>query len=136
MIICKKAKKKDLPLLIEYKLLTITPYLKSNQEKLKAISEVNAFLNANYEKYLIIHYFFKKIGAYLIINHELDTFYIDPKYQHKGIESKILNKENKNIKSIKLAKENLEAIQFYKQKGFNNIITNQDYIILKKGDIK
>ena len=33
MIIYKKAKKKDLPMLIEYKLQTITPYLKTSEEK-------------------------------------------------------------------------------------------------------
>ena len=116
MIIYKKAQKKDLPLLIEHKLKTISPYLKTNEEKLKAIAYVNEFIKNNFDKFIIIYYFFKKIGSFLILDNELDTIYIIKKYRNKGIGSKILKKEK--INKIKVKKENIKAIKFYEKNGF------------------
>ena len=87
MIRYRKARKKDLPLLIEYKLLTITPYIKNKEEQLKVISYVSTFLKENYEKANLIIHNFKIIGCYLIIKQKLDTLYIMDVYQNKKISS-------------------------------------------------
>lgn len=130
MISYKKARKKDIPLLIEYKLQTIIPYLKTNEEKLKVIAYVNEFIRNNFNKFIIIHYYFKKVGCFLIIDNELDTLYIIDKYRNKGIGSKILKKEK--IDKIKVKKENEKAIQFYDKNGFSKKEVKEDYIILRK----
>ena len=130
MIIYKKAQKKDLPLLIEHKLKTISPYLKTNEEKLKAIAYVNGFIKNNFDKFIIIYYFFKKIGSFLILDNELDTIYIIKKYRNKGIGSKILKKAK--INKIKVKKENIKAIKFYEKNGFMKKNEQEDCIILER----
>ena len=130
MIIYKKAQKKDLPLLIEHKLKTISPYLKTNEEKLKAIAYVNEFIKNNFDKFIIIYYFFKKIGSFLILDNELDTIYIIKKYRNKGIGSKIIKKAK--INKIKVKKENIKAIKFYEKNGFMKKNEQEDCIILER----
>ena len=130
MITYKKAKKKDLPLLIEYKLKTMIPYLKTKEEKLKAIAYVNEFVRNNFNKYMIIYHYFKNIGCFLIIDNELDTMYIIDKYQNKKVGSKILKKEK--IDKIKVKPENKKAINFYERNGFFKEEEKEDYIILRK----
>lgn len=130
MIILKKAKKKDLPLLIECKLLTITPYLNNNEEKLSAIAYVNNFVRNHFDKFIIIYYYFKKVGCYLMMDNDLDTLYIDNNYQNRGIGSKILKKEN--INKIKVKKKNEKAIKFYEKNGFKKYLEKEDYILLRK----
>ena len=120
MIIYKKAQKKDLPLLIEHKLKTISPYLGGGGEKLKAIAYVNGFIKNNFDKFIIIYYFFKKIGSFLILDNELDTIYIIKKYRNKGIGSKILKKEN------------IKALKFYEKNGFMKKNEQEDCIILER----
>lgn len=132
MIIYKKAKKKDLPMLIEYKLQTITPYLKTSEEKLKVIAYVSEFVRNNFDKFMIIHYYFKKIGCFLIIDNELDTLYIIEKYRNRKIGSKILKKEK--IDKIKVKKKNEKAIKFYEKNGFSKKEEKEDYIILERID--
>ncbi len=133
MIRYRKARKKDLPLLIEYKLLTITPYIKNKEEQLKVISYVSTFLKENYEKANLIIHNFKIIGCYLIIKQKLDTLYIMDVYQNKKIGSKIIRKEKENIKEVKVRKENKKAINFYKKNGFTKEEKQNDYMILRKG---
>lgn len=133
MIRYRKARKKDLPLLIEYKLLTITPYIKNKEEQLKVISYVSTFLKENYEKANLIIHNFKIIGCYLIIKQKLDTLYIMDAYQNKKIGSKIIRKEKENIKEVKVRKENKKAINFYKKNGFAKEEKQNDYMILRKG---
>ncbi len=130
MITYKKAKKKDLPLLIEYKLKTMIPYLKTKEEKLKAIAYVNEFVRNNFNKFMIIYHYFKNIGCFLIIDNELDTMYIIDKYQNKKVGSKILKKEK--IDKIKVKPENKKAINFYERNGFFKEEEKEDYIILRK----
>ena len=132
MIIYKKAKKKDLPMLIEYKLQTITPYLKTSEEKLKVIAYVSEFVRNNFDKFMIIHYYFKKIGCFLIIDNELDTLYIIDKYRNRKIGSKILKKEK--IDKIKVKKKNEKTIKFYEKNGFSKKEEKEDYIILERID--
>ena len=133
MIRYRKARKKDLPLLIEYKLLTITPYIENKEEQLKVISYVSTFLKENYEKANLIIHNFKIIGCYLIIKQKLDTLYIMDAYQNKKIGSKIIRKEKENIKEVKVRKENKKAINFYKKNGFTKEEKQNDYLILRKG---
>ena len=132
MITYKKASKKDLPMLIEYKLQTITPYLKTSEEKLKVIAYVSEFVRNNFDKFMIIHYYFKKIGCFLIIDNELDTLYIIDKYRNRKIGSKILKKEK--IDKIKVKKKNEKAIKFYEKNGFSKKEEKEDYIILERID--
>ena len=132
MIRYRKARKKDLPLLIEYKLLTITPYIKNKEEQLKVIVYVSTFLKENYEKANLIIHNFKIIGCYLIIKQKLDTLYIIDAYQNKKIGSKIIRKEKENIKEVKVRKENKKAINFYKKNGFTKEEKQNDYMILRK----
>ena len=132
MIRYRKARKKDLPLLIEYKLLTITPYIENKEEQLKVISYVSTFLKENYEKANLIIHNFKIIGCYLIIKQKLDTLYIIDAYQNKKIGSKIIRKEKENIKEVKVRKENKKAINFYKKNGFTKEEKQNDYMILRK----
>ena len=132
MISYKKARKKDIPLLIEYKLQTITPYLKTSEEKLKVIAYVSEFVRNNFDKFMIIHYYFKKIGCFLIIDNELDTLYIIDKYRNRKIGSKILKKEK--IDKIKVKKKNEKAIKFYEKNGFSKKEEKEDYIILERID--
>ena len=133
MIRYRKARKKDLPLLIEYKLLTITPYIKNKEEQLKVISYVSTFLKENYEKANLIIHNFKIIGCYIIIKQKLDTLYIMDVYQNKKIGSKIIRKEKENVKEVKVRKENKKAINFYKKNGFTKEEKQNDYMILRKG---
>lgn len=133
MIRYRKARKKDLPLLIEYKLLTIAPYIENKEEQLKVISYVSTFLKENYEKANLIIHNFKIIGCYLIIKQKLDTLYIMDAYQNKKIGSKIIRKEKENIKEVKVRKENKKAINFYKKNGFTKEEKQNDYMILRKG---
>ena len=133
MIRYRKARKKELPLLIEYKLLTITPYIKNKVGQLKVISYVSTFLKENYEKANLIIHNFKIIGCYLIIKQKLDTLYIMDVYQNKKIGSKIIRKEKENIKEVKVRKENKKAINFYKKNGFTKEEKQNDYMILRKG---
>ena len=134
MIRYKKAKKQDLPMLIEYKLLTITPYLKSNQEKLMTISTINDFVSKNYEDFEIIYYNLKPIGTYLIKNKELNTLYIKEEYQKEKIWKKIIKKIKPEIEQIKLLKQNQKGLQFFKKYDFHEIKEEKEYLILRKDD--
>ena len=134
MIRYKKAKKQDLPMLIEYKLLTITPYLKSNQEKLMTISTINDFVSKNYEDFEIIYYNLKPIGTYLIKNKELNTLYIKEEYQKEKIWKKKIQKIKPEIEQIKLLKQNQKGLQFFKKYDFHEIKEEKEYLILRKDD--
>ena len=81
---------------------------------------------------MIIHYYFKKIGCFLIIDNELDTLYIIDKYRNRKIGSKILKKEK--IDKIKVKKKNEKAIKFYEKNGFSKKEEKEDYIILERID--
>ena len=134
MIRYKKAKKQDLPMLIEYKLLTITPYLKSNQEKLMTISTINDFVSKNYEDFEIIYYNLKPIGTYLIKNKELNTLYIKEEYQKEKIWKKIIQKIKPEIEQVTVLKQNQKGLQFFKKYDFHEIKEEKEYLILRKDD--
>lgn len=132
MISYKKANKKDLPMLIKYKLLTIVPYIEDDSEKLKSIAYVNNFVSQNYKNFILVYYFFKQIGIYYINNNELDTLYIKEKFRNKGLGTKVLNKIKKDINTVKLKKNNQKALNFYIKNGFFKTESYQDNIILRK----
>ena len=131
MIRYKKVKKKDLPMLIEYKLLTIIPYVNDNEEKLKVIDYVNNYMKEKYENSYFIVYNFKVIGAFLIDNEELDMLYIIPKYQNRGIGKMVLN-EKREIKKIKVRSNNKLGLAFYINNGFKEIKKNGDIVYLER----
>ena len=132
MIILRKAKKKDKPLLIEYKLLTITPYLKKDEEKLKVIADVSNDISTHFEEYILITYFLKPIGAYLIKDNTLETFYIEDKYQKE--KQKVLKKITKEVKKKKIGKERTEEIKYLNQKGWKKEAEEKEYFILRKDE--
>ncbi len=132
MINYKKAQKKDKPLLIKYKLLTITPYLKDNNAKLKAIAWVSDFITNNYAYFTLIYSYFKIIGCYAIINGKLDTIYLTEKYRNKGIATQILKQES--ISQVEIKKENQKILSFFLKNHFQPIETNQDNIILRRNN--
>lgn len=132
MISYKKANKKDLPMLIKYKLLTIVPYIEDDSEKLKSIAYVNNFVSQNYKNFILVYYFFKQIGIYYIDDNELDTLYIKEKFRNKGLGTKVLNKIKKDINTVKLKKNNQKALNFYIKNGFFKTESYQDNIILRK----
>ena len=63
MIRFKKAKKKDKPMLINAKLLTLIPYIKDNSEQLKAIAYVNDLVLKHVDEFMVIYSFIKPIGV-------------------------------------------------------------------------
>ncbi len=134
MIRYKKVKKKDLPMLIEYKLLTIIPYVNDKEEKLKVIDYVNNYMKDKYINSYFIVYNFKVIGAFLIDNEELDMLYIIPKYQNRGIGKMILNKE-RGIKKIKVRSNNKLGLSFYINNGFKEIKRKGDILYLERVEV-
>ncbi len=131
MIRYKKVNKKDLPLLIEYKLLTIIPYIDNDKDKLKIINYVNNYMKDKYLNSLFIINNFKVIGAFLIDNDELDMLYLIPEYQNKGIGSRLLNKK-KEIKKVKVRSNNKIGIKFYIKNGFNKVKNEGDIVYLER----
>lgn len=132
MIRCKKAKKKDKPMLINAKLLTLIPYIKDNSEQLKAIAYVNDLVLKHVDEFMVIYSFIKPIGVYLIKDKELDTLYIEEKYRNKGYGSKILKKIKDQFIEVKVRKENKKAIEFYKRNGYTKEIRAKELLILRK----
>lgn len=132
MIRFKKAKKKDKPMLINAKLLTLIPYIKDNSEQLKAIAYVNDLVLKHVDEFMVIYSFIKPIGVYLIKDKELDTLYIEEKYRNKGYGSKILKKIKDQFIEVKVRKENKKAIEFYKRNGYTKEIRVKELLILRK----
>lgn len=132
MIRFKKAKKKDKPMLINAKLLTLIPYIKDNSEQLKAIAYVNDLVLKHVDEFMVIYSFIKPIGVYLIKDKELDTLYIEEKYRNKGYGSKILKKIKDQFIEVKVRKENKKAIEFYKRNGYTKEIRAKELLILRK----
>ena len=135
MIRCKKAKKKDKPMLINAKLLTLIPYIKDNKEQLKVIAYVNDLVLKHVDEFMIVYSFVKPIGVYRIKDGELDTLYLEEKYRNKGYGRKIITKEKDRIQKIKVRKENKRAILFYKKNGYSKESLKSDYIILRREDL-
>ena len=132
MIRVSKAKSWDKLLLLDYKLKSVLPYVNLNQEKLQVIMDVNNYIKDNYMKGYIIWSNFKKIGAYIIDNQELDLLYVEEKYQNKGIEAKILKKIKKKIKRVKIRTRNKQAKDFYINKGYKIDYEDKDIVYLKE----
>lgn len=132
MIYIKKAKKKNLDLLIKYKLETIIPYIKDNDEKLKIISYVNNFMKDNYVYAYIIYNNFTIIGGYLVYNNFLDLLYIENEYRGCGYGSKIVKKVSQDILYIWIMKENKRALNFYKKFNFIKVGEKNNRYLLKR----
>ena len=130
MIWFKKAQKIDLLTIIDYKLYTILPFVKDKEEKLKIIVYVNKLMLENYNKVKLIYHNFKRVGAYLIKDNELDLLYIINDYQNKKIGSKVLKKLKGKFKNIKVRNKNTKALKFYQKNGYKIILKNKDYYIL------
>ncbi len=118
MIIVSRTKSWDKLLLVDFKLKTILPYVSNSKDKLLIIQYVTNYVKDNYEKARIIWKNFRKIGAYIIDNGELDLLYIDDKYQNKGIGGKVFKRIRKKVKVIKVRRKNKRAISFYERFGY------------------
>ncbi len=132
MVVVKKVNKSDIPILVEYMLLTKIPFCRDEEEKLNVINSVNNYLKDNYEKARKIYYNFKLAGAYLINEGSLDLIYIVRKYRYRGIGSKIFKRINKKIIDVKVVKGNEKAIRFFKANGFEISERKEKEIILKR----
>ena len=131
MIWVIKAKKSDRLLLLDYKLKVVIPYINKKEDKLQAILYINNYIKDNYNKGYIIWYNFQKVGAFIKDDEYLDLLYIEDKYRNKKIGSKIL-KKLKDIKYIKVRKDNIKALKFYENRGFIKDQSTKDIIILKR----
>lgn len=63
---------------------------------------------------------------------EIDYIYVNPEYRKQGIASKLFNfmvENSKNIKNITLEvrKSNINAINFYKKHGFEEVAIRENY---------
>lgn len=134
MIRFKKAKKKDKPMLINAKLLTLIPYINDNKEQLKVIAYVNDLVLKHVDEFIVIYSFLKPIGVYLIKDKKLDTLYIEEKYRNKGYGSKVLKKIKDQFIEGKVRKENKKAIEFYKRNGYTREIKEKELLILRRED--
>lgn len=134
MLVVKKVSKSDLPRLIEYKLLTILPYCKSEKEKLKVIEYANQYMNDNYLKAKLIIYNFKIVGAYIIDEGSLDLLYVERKYRFKKIGTKILKRMKRRIECIKVVEGNENGIRFCKKNGFDIYEKKKGLIVLRRVD--
>ena len=133
MILVKRACKKDKALLIEFKLATITPYIKNSNENLNVIKYVNEFISENYMKGFLVYNNFKLIGAYLINNSILDLFFIKEKYRSLGFGHKIIKKIGNDFDQVWVMKNNAKAIKFYFKFDFIIIKEEKNRLLLRKG---
>lgn len=134
MIRFKNAKKKDKPMLINAKLLTLIPYTNDNKEQLQVIAYVNDLVLKHVDEFIVIYSFLKPIGVYLIKDKKLDTLYIEEKYRNKGYGSKVLKKIKDQFIEVKVRKENKKAIEFYKRNGYTREIKEKELLILRRED--
>ncbi len=135
MLVVKKVVKKNLPLLIDYKMLTLIPYCKNDNDKLQATLYVNDYLKDNYKKAKFIYKNFKLIGAYLIDGDRLDFMYIERKYRCQKIGTKILNKIKDDFLCMWVLKHNHKALRFFKKNNYEIMETDDDKYILRRVDI-
>ena len=119
-------------LYIDYKLKTIIPFIKDNEEKLKVIMYVNEEAKKISDNIYIIKNNFKKVGMVVVDNGSLDLLYIIDKYRNKTFGSKVLAKLKNEIKTIKVRKNNKRAINFYLKNGFKESKRQKDIIYLER----
>jgi predicted acetyltransferase len=124
--IIKKATKKDISILIKFKLDTIITNQITTKEKTKIEKYVLNSINKNYKSYKIILINNNIIGAYLVMPYNnidllLDEIYMINEYRNRGIGSAIIADIMKNTKKaiyLWVYKDNANAIKLYEALGF------------------
>ncbi len=123
----KQATKKDIELLIKYKLSTILDYAKdlSKNELTKIKNYVSNNVPKEINDYKLVVVDDNVVGSILVSNYEydilLDEIYLEENYRNLGIGSDLIKKVLNNNKIVYLwvYKDNIKALNLYKKLGFH-----------------
>ena len=123
----KQATKKDIELLIKYKLSTILDYAKdlSKNELTKIKNYVSNNVPKEINDYKLVVVNDNVVGSILVSNYEygilLDEIYLEENYRNLGIGSDLIKKVLNNNKIVYLwvYKDNIKALNLYKKLGFH-----------------
>lgn len=138
------ASKKDIPLLVKYKLATIFEYTKDidEEEKKKIINYVNQSIPDFLTNYKLIVNANNIIGCILISAYRdgilLDELYVEAEYRNLGIGSHIISDLTSTYDIIYLwvYKLNKKAIRLYKSFDFKINDTTETRFLMKYKNIK
>ena len=118
----KQATKKDIELLIKYKLSTILDYAKdlSKNELTKIKNYVSNNVPKEINDYKLVVVNDNVVGSILVSNYEygilLDEIYLEENYRNLGIGSDLINNK---IVYLWVYKDNIKALNLYKKLGFH-----------------
>ncbi len=131
--------KKDIDILIKYKLSSILEYASdlSNKE----LDEINTYVKDNVpnqiNNYKLINIDGNIVGCILVENKDngviIDELYIEEKYRNNGIGTDLINNviSNNNIVYLWVYKLNVKAIRLYKRLGFKIIKETENRYYMK-----
>lgn len=121
------ATKKDIKLLIEFKLATILNDTISKEEKNKIIKYVKGYIPANIKNYKLIVVGNENVGCFSLNKYEdgliIEEIYLLERFRNKGIGSNIIKEAINTHKILYLwvYKTNINAINLYERLGFKII---------------
>ena len=131
--------KKDIDILIKYKLSSILEYASdlSNKE----LDEINTYVKDNVpnqiNNYKLINIDGNIVGCIFVENKDngviIDELYIEEKYRNNGIGTDLINNviSNNNIVYLWVYKLNVKAIRLYKRLGFKIIKETENIYYMK-----
>lgn len=131
--------KKDIDILIKYKLSSILEYASdlSNKE----LDEINTYVKDNVpnqiNNYKLINIDGNIVGCIFVENKDngviIDELYIEEKYRNNGIGTDLINNviSNNNIVYLWVYKLNVKAIRLYKRLGIKIIKETEDRYCMK-----
>lgn len=131
--------KKDIDILIKYKLSSILEYASdlSNKE----LDEINTYVKDNVpnqiNNYKLINIDGNIVGCIFVENKDngviIDELYIEEKYRNNGIGTDLINNviSNNNIVYLWVYKLNVKAIRLYKRLGFKIIKETENRYYMK-----
>ena len=131
--------KKDIDILIKYKLSSILEYASdlSNKE----LDEINTYVKDNVpnqiNNYKLINIDGNIVGCILVENKDngviIDELYIEEKYRNNSIGTDLINNviSNNNIVYLWVYKLNVKAIRLYKRLGFKIIKETENRYYMK-----
>lgn len=135
----REANDKDMKMLINYKLLTITEYAEDFTEDMNL--EMHKYVNENVPKdldsYKIIVVDGKDIGCLLVTDYEdgvlLDEIYINEEYRNNGIGTSLIENvlSKHNVVYLWVYKKNEKAIKLYEKLGFKKEIETESRYFMK-----
>ena len=125
----KLSSKKDIDILIKYKLNSILKYASNLTNK--ELDEINTYVKDNVpnqiNNYKLINIDGNIVGCILVENKDngviIDELYIEEKYRNNGIGTDLINNviSNNNTVYLWVYKLNVNAIRLYKRLGFKII---------------